>query len=73
MNRLCCPECQLRFARSAAAYLSACPECGLPLVTADDPAPLVGFRLFTSPDLPQALPEAVSVALPELGPDGGWL
>jgi hypothetical protein len=72
MNRLCCPSCQLRFARSAAAYLGACPGCGLPPVPVDDPAILVGMRLFKPMDLPHTMPDAVAVALPEPTPDGGW-
>jgi hypothetical protein len=71
MNHLCCPGCRLRFEPSAAAYLGACPGCGLPPVTADDLACLVGFRLFTEPDVLLTLGEAAAAALPEPRPDGG--
>jgi hypothetical protein len=70
MTRLCCPRCKLRFAPAATAYLSSCPECGLPPAPVDDPESLVGLRLFDPSDLPDVLPEAVAVSLPEPEPPG---
>ena len=69
MTHLCCPPCRLRFTRAAAAYITACPECG------DSPQPVailertLGFRLVGSEDLPYELPNAtaVSIALTEPG------
>ena len=31
MTRACCPNCRLRFPRSGATSLAACPFCGGPL------------------------------------------
>jgi hypothetical protein len=64
-NRLtCCPSCRLRFPPIAAAYLTACPECGAIPTTVDRPGSLLGFRLLDPVDVPYTLPEAISVSLP---------
>ena len=70
MTNLCCPRCRLRFTPAAAAYITACPECG------DSPQAMTslertfGFRLVGPEDLPHELPHAtaVSIAFPESGP-----
>jgi hypothetical protein len=64
-THLCCPHCRLRFT-PAAAYITACPECG------DSPRPIAsleltfGFRVIGPEDLPHEFPyaTAVSIALP---------
>jgi hypothetical protein len=69
MTHLCCARCRLRFTPAAAAYITACPECG------DSPRPITslectfGFRLVGPEDLPHELPyaTAVSIKLPEPG------
>lgn len=65
MTHVCCPDCRLRFAPDAAAYLIACPECGEPLQTIAGLEQSVGFRLFTLDDPPQAMPEAIAVSIPD--------
>jgi hypothetical protein len=65
MTQVCCPSCQLRVSRAAAAYLVVCPECGEPLerdVTAEQ---ILGFRLVAPDVLPEALPTAVAIAMPD--------
>jgi hypothetical protein len=70
MTPLCCPACRLRFTPAAAAYMTACPECG------DSPQPITslestfGFRLLGPEDLPHELPyaTAASITFPEPGP-----
>jgi len=63
MIRLCCPRCRLRFTPAAAAYITACPECG------DSPEPItsrertLGFRLVGPEDLPHELPYATAGSL----------
>jgi hypothetical protein len=65
-THLCCPRCRLRFTPAAAAYITACPECG------ETPQPVAsleltfGFRLLGTEDIPQDVPyaTAVSIALP---------
>ncbi len=71
MTHLLCPECKLRFAPAAAAYLPACPTCGKPLQRMSGPGEAVGFRLFEPDDGQQSLPEAVAVALPPPDPHAG--
>ncbi len=69
MTHACCPPCRLRFTPAAAAYITACPECG------ESPQPIarleliLGFRLVGPEDLPNELPyaTALSIALPEPG------
>jgi hypothetical protein len=69
MTHSCCPRCRLRFTPAAAAYITACPECG------NSPQPVLslertfGFRLVGPEDLPHELPcaAAVSITLPERG------
>lgn len=68
MSRLCCRHCRVRFA--PAVYLTACPECGRATVAVGDRESLVGLRLFDARDVADALPEALSVSLPE--PTGEW-
>ncbi len=68
MTRLCCPRCRLRFTPSAAAYITACPECR------DSPEPItslqrtLGFRLVGPEDLPDELPRATAGAITLLEP-----
>ncbi len=62
MTYVCCPRCRLRFTAAAAAYITACPECG------DSPQPIVlersvGFRLLGPEDLPHELPNATAVSI----------
>jgi hypothetical protein len=61
-NCLCCPRCRIRFSASA-SYLTACPECCLPLHTATAES-LVGLRLFDPLDVADVLPAAREVSLP---------
>ena len=63
MTHLGCPGCRLRFTPAAAAYLAACPQCGLPprFRGAEE---MLGFRLFVLEDEPRELPEAVAVSIP---------
>jgi hypothetical protein len=69
MTNLCCPRCRMRFTPAAAAYITACPECG------DSPQAMTslertfGFRLVGPEDLPHELPyaTAVSITFPESG------
>ena len=69
MTHVCCPRCRLRFTPAAAAYITACPECG------DAPQPIaslecsVGLRLVGPEDLPHELPyaTAISMTFPEPG------
>ena len=55
MTHVCCPRCRLRFTPAAAAYITACPECG------NSPQPIAtlertfGFRLVGPEDLPHEL------------------
>jgi hypothetical protein len=64
MTHVGCPNCRLRFASAAAAYLVACPECGRPPQPIAGAEGIVGFRLFVPEDLPHELPEAVAVSIP---------
>lgn len=69
MTRVCCPRCQLRFTPAAAAYITACPECG------DPPQPIVlqrsfGFRIVGPEDLPHELPYATAASIRLPGPGG---
>ena len=69
MRNVCCARCRLRFTPAAAAYITACPECG------DSPQPIAGlestfgFRLVGPEDLPHELPDATVTAItfPEPG------
>jgi predicted amidophosphoribosyltransferase len=71
VSHICCRNCRLRFAPSA-AYIVACPECGKPLESITGREGLVGMRLFRPEDRQESLPEAIEVALPipELPPTG---
>jgi hypothetical protein len=69
MTHVGCPDCRLRFAAPAAAYLTACPECGRPTRVIAGETGVVGFRLFVVEDAPAELPQAVAVSLPL--PDAG--
>ena len=51
MSHLCCPRCRLRFTAAAAAYLTRCPECGLPAAQVDGAQVLLGFKLFDALDV----------------------
>jgi hypothetical protein len=76
MTHVCCPRCRLRFT-PAAAYISACPQCG------DAPQAIVslegtfGFRLVGPEDLSEVFLDAVAVSLTDprapqkLEPSGG--
>jgi hypothetical protein len=64
MTQAVCSDCRLRFTPAVSAYLLTCPACGEPLQAPSGPAGAVGFRLFRLDDAPQALPEAIAVALP---------
>ena len=64
MTHASCPDCRLRFAPAAAAYLPACPACGEPLQPLAGLAAAMGYRLFTLEDVPHALPEAIEVSMP---------
>ena len=68
MSRLCCRPCRVRFA--PAVHLTACPVCGSATEAVDDRESLIGLRLFDPVDAADALPEALSVSLPE--PTGEW-
>ena len=69
MAHVCCPPCRLRFTPAAAAYITACPECG------NSPQPIagleraIGFRLVGPEELPHELPyaTAVPITFPEPG------
>jgi hypothetical protein len=71
MTHACCPNCRLRFTPAAAAYLSACPECGEPPHPSLGLEGVVGFRLFRLEDVPHSLPEALAVSIPIPDPGGG--
>jgi len=65
----CCPDCRLRFDILTAASLPGCPHCGDALRAVPGLESVVGFRLFKLHDpQPTPLPEAISIALPLLGP-----
>jgi hypothetical protein len=68
MSRLCCRPCRLRFA--PAVYLTACPMCGSATEAVGERESLIGLRLFDPLEGADALPEALSVSLPE--PTGEW-
>ena len=62
-THVCCLRCRLNFTPAAAAYITACPECG------DSPQPIailqpiIGFRLVGPEDLPHELPYATAVSV----------
>jgi hypothetical protein len=58
----------VRFA--PAVYVTACPVCGSAPEAVGDRESLIGLRLFDPRDAADALPEALSVSLPE--PTGEW-
>jgi hypothetical protein len=64
MTHVCCPSCRLRFTRAAASHLVACPGCGEPPQTILRAEQVMGFRVAPVDDLPDALLQAVAVALP---------
>jgi hypothetical protein len=64
MTHLCCPSCRLRFARAAAAYLVACPDCGEPPQPVLSAERVLGFRLVSDDARSDSLPVALAVALP---------
>lgn len=69
MTHICCPQCRLRFTTAAAAYITACPECG------ESPQPIAslertfGFRLVGPEDLPREPPYATAVSIPLPDPE----
>lgn len=69
MRHVCCPLCRLRFTPAAAAYITACPECGGPPQASASLERTLGFRLVGPEDLPHELPyaTAIAIALPEPG------
>jgi hypothetical protein len=69
MSKLCCPRCRLRFT-PAAAYITACPECGDPLLPVASAERTLGFRLVGPEDVPHDLPYATAVSLALPKPDG---
>jgi hypothetical protein len=71
MTHVCCPDCRLRFAPPAAAYLVACPQCGAPVQPMAGLEGALGFSLFRLEDAPPSLPEAVAVAVAIDDPRGG--
>ncbi len=71
MTHACCESCRIRFTPAAAAFLTACPECGLPPQRLAALAGAVGYRLFRLEDAPRALPEAVEVSMPIPDPRAG--
>jgi hypothetical protein len=64
MTHVCCPSCRLRFTRSAAAYLVACPLCGGPPRPVSSAELALGFRLLSDDDGLDELPQAVAVVMP---------
>ena len=64
MTHASCPDCRLRFAPAAAAYLPACPACGEPLQPLAGLAGAMGYRLFRLEDVPHAQLEAMEVSMP---------
>ena len=69
MSNACCPDCRLRLGAPEAAYLSACPQCGRPVVLMSDLAGIVGFRRFVPEPSPEPLPTAIAVSLPVPDPN----
>jgi hypothetical protein len=69
MTNLCCPRCRLRFTPAAAAYITACPECGDPPQANASRERTLGFRLVGPEDLPHELAygTAVSISFTEPG------
>ena len=68
MTHVCCPGCGLRFTRTAAANLVACPQCGEPPQAVPSAEHLLGYRLVA--DAGEAVSEhAVAVAVPWRGPE----
>jgi hypothetical protein len=53
----------LRFARAAAAYLTACPTCGAPPQPITSAQHVLGYRLHTGIDGADSLPMAAAAAL----------
>ena len=62
MTRACCHSCQLRFTPAAAAALTTCPICDVPLDTARAAA-LMGYRLQLEGDPLPELPAVIAAAL----------
>lgn len=70
MTHVCCPNCRLRFTPAAAAYITACPECGNSPQPAASLERTVGFRLVGPEDLPHELPYATAVSITSPKPTG---
>jgi hypothetical protein len=64
MTHICCPSCQLRFSRAAAARLAVCPQCGAPPQPVASLKDVMGFRLLEFEDTLPPLPQALAVSLP---------
>jgi hypothetical protein len=65
MDTLCCQLCRLRFSRDAAAYLTACPECGAPATRLPNARNLLGFRLFDPQDIADVIRDPIQPLQPE--------
>jgi hypothetical protein len=68
MINVCCPHCRLRFTPAAAAYITACPECGDSPQTIASLQRTLGFRLVGPEDLPDELPHATAVSITNTEP-----
>jgi hypothetical protein len=67
---VCRRRCRLRFTPAAAAYITACPECGSspqPIGTLEN---TFGFGLVGPADLPHLLPYATATAITYPEPGG---
>ena len=56
MSYVCCSPCRLRFTPAAAAYITACPECGNSPQAIATLERSLGFRLVGPEDLPMSSP-----------------
>jgi hypothetical protein len=65
MTCVCCSSCLLRFTPADSAYLLVCPGCGRPLAPVTSKREMVGFRLVSPEDLDHALPQALTVSMPD--------
>ncbi len=55
----------MRFTLLSETYLTACPECSLPLTAVNAAERLLGFRLFDPLDVADTLPAAIALSLPD--------
>ena len=70
MSYVCCSPCRLRFTPAAAAYITACPECGNSPQAIATLERTLGFRLVGPEDLPHELPHASAIAITYREPGG---